>query len=363
MIISEGGGDVSEINNIVRFLTSFVIRYKLLLVVSFGRIYRRSLEITLRHKALWVVGMALVAFSGGGFNFFQSFRNIGDFSGSFSLPGSQTTTAGFNLQPFFNKLGQVFAGVSSITWILLVLAIILALVVGFALSLIARSWAKGALIAGIDAAYQSQEVTLRQSSERGIQSLRNILWLNIVPWLLYAFLIFLTAGILVFLIKFVAPLAIALGLVAGILALLAYFALAATQIWAERVVVIEGRGAREAFFEGWRLAKTHILKMLTLGFLNTLISCCLGCVIMSVFFPVLTFLVGLFAISPALGWVFLLPLLGVGLPLIFLSILFNGIYRVFNYSTWNLLYRQIRQAASVEVMPDDESKNGGPAVS
>lgn len=317
-----------------------------LLKVNLQEIYRKSVRIALKNKALWVIGMALVAFSGGGFNFSQSFSNLDDLGDFTSDPSKLSESVNGSLEPLLNYLKNLFSSIPTHIWILLLTAIFLAIIIGFIFSLVARNWARGSLIGGINDAYEEQPVNLKSSSEHGLRNLKSLVWLSVVPWLLYTLILLAFGALILLLTAVAAPLAIVLGLLAGIFAVVAYLAISATQIWAVRVAVIEGTPAKDAFLEGWRMVQKHLLKMLTLGCLNTLISCCVGCVVMSALLPGIAVVIGLFAVSPTLGLAMLVPIIFVALPLLFLSLLFNGIYRVFNYSTWNLLYRQVREEGS-----------------
>jgi hypothetical protein len=287
--------------------------------------------------------VALVAFSGGGFNFSQSSNSISDLGNFTSDPSKISKSLNGGLEPVLAYLKNILASIPTHIWVLLGTAIFLAIIIGLIFGLIARNWARGSLIGGINDAYDGKEAGLKTSSEHGIKNLKNLIWLSVVPWLLYTLLLLVVGVIVALLMAVSAPLAIVLGILAGISVVIAYFSIAATQIWAERVVVIEGKPAKESFFEGWRLVKKHILKMLTLGCFNTLLSCCAGCLAMSVLLPAIAVIAGMFAVSPALGLAFLVPLALVVLPVLFLNLLLNGIYRVFNYSTWNILYRQVRE--------------------
>lgn len=314
--------------------------------MNLEKIYRKAIDIALKNKPIWVIGVAVAVFSGGGFNLSQNF-NIGDFN-----------ELKRDLDPqIFNQLSEYFkdllGSVPTYLWVLFGLSFILALIVGFVFSLVVRNWAIGSLIGGINDAIDQKVVTLKSSSAHGIRGLKSLIWLNLVPWFLYflTFLVVIFLIIILFVIFW--PLRILAILVLGTLSVLAFLALAAIQIWATRVAVLEGKSGKESFFEGWQLVKEHLFKMIVLGCSNTCISCLSGCVLScfvitiivplglsGAFFyslshenPIITF--GLLTI----GLIFIIPLL-LGI------ILFQGIYTVFNYSTWNILYREIRQKNS-----------------
>lgn len=312
------------------------------------KIYSKSLEVAFKHKALWVIGIVVAVFSGGGFSFQQNLnlRDTGNLKTAFDSA---------KFEQLFEYFRNIISSIPIFIWLIFFLSLFLSLVIGFIFTLVVRNWALGSLIGGISEALEEKIVTLKTSSEHGIKSLKNLLWLNIIPWLLYLLILLPLIIFVIILLNLLLPLGFILAVILALLALIGLLAIAAIQIWATRVAVLEGKSGEESFFEGWQLVKDHLFKMVVLGCSNTCISCLSGCVLScfvitiivplglsGAFFyslshenPIITF--GLLAI----GLIFIIPLL-LGI------ILFRGIYTVFNYSTWNILYREIHQENSQE---------------
>ena len=308
------------------------------------KIYKKSIDIALKYKPLWVIGIAAAVFSGGGLNLSQN-TDISDLG---ELPDIQKNINSQKLDELIAFFAHLFRSIPTEVWLALGASIILSIAIGFIFSLFVKNWAIGSLIGGINDAYDDKTVTLKTASEHGIRSLKSLIWLNIVPWFLYflVVLFFVSTSVILFLVFW--PLGLLAAILFAVPTFLSYLAIAAIQIWATRVAVIESKSGKEAFSEGWRMVKEHILKMIGLGCLNTIIGCFSGCLLSClagiIILPFVISGAAFYFISPnkatVVPIIILAALLGILLFLL-LNMLFNGIYTVFNYSTWNVLYRQI----------------------
>ena len=172
-----------------------------------------------------------------------------------------------------------------------------------------------------------------------------------MPGFLFSIVLILLAVISVLLLSLSKPFGWLLIFVTVLFALIAVIILIIIQVWALRIAVIEDKGGKEAFLEAWKLAKSNFLDMLGLGSVNCFAGCLLGCGVTVVLIPLGALGIGTlfaadvfsagvknyYALIPASGIVLLLMILaGVAITLIM------SIYTVFNFSTWNVLYRQIR---------------------
>lgn len=316
-------------------------------MVDIESIYKKSFEIVKKNKWLWVFGMALVAFTGGGGG--SSFRGAGDFAQYFnkskdsSLPDTIKAA-----DPVFEYFKNLFFSIPPSLYISLAIGIFVLIIVGLVISVVVSSWAKGAAIGAINDAYDGKPVTLRNGSEYGIRNLKNMVWLTVVPWLLY-FLILVGCFTVLFIPVFIfkeSPIiliSVLLMLLVGIAAVVASLGISATQIWAQRVVVIEGKSGKEAFKEGWQLTRKHLGDMAVLGCTNCLLGCCLGAVAIGAIGGLIFSGIGLMALNKNAGIIFLFIVGILVLALILISTLLAGVYKIFNYTTWNVLYRQIRE--------------------
>lgn len=312
-------------------------------------IYKRSFEIVKKHKWLWIFGMMLVATSGVSFSgIFQNFGNFSKLFGESTASGSSTPANFSLLSSVFSSIINLFSQVPVSAYATLGISVVVAIILGIIITFVVISWAQGAAIGAINDGYNNNPVTLRAGSIYGIRSFKRIIWLLIVPGLLY-----FIAIIIPFIISLIIMIALwdsSLGRLIGILIFLTFFfvmilaslAISASVIWAKRITVIEGKGAYESFKEGWGLVKTHFLKMIVLGCSNCILSCCLGATIVVSIGAAIVAGIGLMSVNKQVGVIFLAMIGIVVLILILLGTLFGGIYTIFNYSTWNILYRQIR---------------------
>ncbi len=320
-------------------------------------IYKKAFEIVKKNKILWIFGLILAVFTGGGSNF--NFRFSGDL---FDLINpskhSSSTSALSTINPLFEYFKNLFLSIPIYHYAPLIIGIIIAIVLGIVYSVIVNSWARGAAIGAINDAYDQKQVTLREGSVHGLKNLKNMVWLSVVPYLLYVIVLAISIVISILLIA-VGGEIIILRIIGGLLiAIVIFFAvvaglgISASQIWAQRVVILEGKSGKEAFFEGFRIFKTHIVKMIVLGCSNCLLSCCLGVVIFAgifgVIFGVIISSAGIMMVNKQIGFIFLGSMLiiiaAIAIVVLLASTLIGGIYKIFNYSTWNILYRKIREA-------------------
>lgn len=321
-------------------------------MIDISQIYKKAFEIVKKNKWLWVFGMALVAFSGGGVGNFN-FRGSGD---SFKSLSSY-----YNGQ-MFGYFKDLFSSIPVSLYISLGIGIFVLIIIGLVISLVVGSWAKAAAIGAINDGYNNKPVSLKSGSDHGIKNFKNIIWLTIVPWLLYTFALIGTGAILSLFIIFtdgpIRILPILLASIAAIVAVIASLGISASQIWAQRVVVLEGKSGKEAFKEGWKIAKKHFGNMAILGCVNGLLSCCFGVIIIGTIGGLVFSGIGLMALNKNIGIVFLFIVGILGLGLLLIGTLVGGILKIFNYATWNILYRQIRDLPAAR-LPDGQGRQEG----
>lgn len=309
-------------------------------------IYKQAFAIVKRNKTLWIFGMALALYSGSQGMNISNLRGFTNFDNFLSSPDKQVNNllpkAAETLTPLLDYLKNLFFSIPVSLYILLGLGIAVAVVIGLIISLLVSSWAKGAAIGAINDAYDGKTVTLRSGALLGLKSLKEMIWLSVIPWLLYflALIVFGGLSMLLFLIPF---LGILLMFLIVPLAIIVFFAIIATQIWAQRVCVLEGKSGKEAFLEGFKIAKANLGEMLLLGCTNCLLNCCIGVILISALVLLIGLGFGLTAINQYLGVIFIIGIGTIILVLIILSTLIGGIYTIFKYSTWNILYRKIKE--------------------
>lgn len=325
-------------------------------------IYKRAFEIVKNNKVLWIFGMALVAFAGGGGSNFSSFRSFGnsfDSSKAANLPKITGTPSAlketFPADSVFTYFKDLFASLPVSFYLIFALTVVALLVVGLVISIIVGSWARGAAIGAINDGYDRKEVTLKGGSDYAVKGLRQMIWVTLITWLLYFvdFMIMaVIAAVMIFLIAsfkgslfIIFPILImTVSVFAGILVMLC---VSASQIWAERLIIIENITAWQALKQGWVMVRKYILNMLLLGSGNCVIGCfiggCLGFAMLGVLFMLLIPVILSVIVNKNLIFIWIFPLIILMIIVGILNMAINGIIRIFNYTTWNVLYRQLKE--------------------
>ena len=327
--------------------------------LNLSEIYQKAWEITKKHKALWVFGMALAAFSGSNsFNFSRSF----DSSNFKSLDKTEEGTDGMldsavkGVQSIrgaadtsFDSLKEIASQIPASTWIILSVCFTIAIIIGIIISLVAKNWAKGALIAGIDNAETKGRVWFTESSKLGLSKVKQLIKVELLTFILVLIPIFpisiLIVTSLVLKIELSQPFLIMLAVGAFILVALSLIAISMLSMsfpWAQRLIALENFKAVEAVKQGYRIARKNLGSMLKLGFGNCLVSTGIGCITSIVIMIPIGIAVGGFLINKTAGVIASIPAAVIVLVAIFGGVLVMGILNVFKYTTWNILFKQIR---------------------
>ena len=324
--------------------------------MEYGRILRRSWEITKTSKVLWVFGMVIAAVSGGSANFGGGGGGGGG-GEEFKLPETvpaeklpQETSQ--VLGEATNNLAQIFTNTPIWVWIILAATILIAIGSAVAIIFFIRNWGKGALIASIHDVEDKKTSTLRSGSKSGLLVVKRFIVLRIIPWLLWiifaSVLSALAVGSIIaaanvgsegaktVIVLITVPIW-ALGLlVTGLFLNLSI-------ILGEQLVVRKNRSAKEALKEGYSLTRKYFAQVFGMGAINLSLGCAFGCLTILLFALLAVMVVVAFAISKTagiiVGAVVAIPILA----FILFSLLIRGIYMVFNTATWTLLVREIEQ--------------------
>lgn len=339
--------------------------------IDYGKIINRSWEITKKNKWLWVYGLVLAAAGGG------SFSNSG--GGGGGSGGGKTTVPSFQATPsatlkdsladlpssLINNASQVlgattnalrewFLSVSPLTWALVILVIIIAVLFSIVVALVLQNWARGALITGLKIAANDETVTLLNTSPKGITSLKNLIIFSLIEGvvsLIVGLLTVLVIFLLILLTAFIPGVgiffAILGGVVGGLTLVVVVILMAMISIYAERLIVLKNYRPWQAWKEALSLSKKSFFQTLVMGLINQVIGCVSGCLItiaalIVVGIPALILIVPLFAGGfhfPGVPVIILLLLLF--LIFIYLTLLVRAIIVVFTYSNWNLFFEEI----------------------
>lgn len=323
---------------------------------TIGELYNQSWSLVKKHKVLWLFGMAVAAFSGGGFNF-SNFSNFSGLGGSEnkeapvdqlnldsldSIPG----VLGSQTSALTDTFSSLFSGVPVVVWVFLFLQIIVLVFLGWFISLIARSWSTAGLIQAIQLGLEEKNISIKDASAKAFASIKPLALLFFIPGLLFFISFLALFGILALgfaLTTGVLKVVVVVLLIFASLALIYFWIyLTLSQIWAQRQIVLDQKQWREALFSGYRISRRKKWSMLLLGLVNMIFSSFL------VLIPVLILaMVGIsgFALKdslPALGW----SLLGVAgllvITFIFAYTLLSGILTAFKATIWTIAYHKIR---------------------
>lgn len=303
---------------------------------------QRAWRITWRYKVLWIFGILLALASGGG--------SSGGGGGSGGSGGAPMPVVP-GLQQF--NPGLIFA------FSALCCCLVLILIVAFT---ILRYVARTALYRGVDQIEATRAApTWREGFRLGWSNRAFRLWLlDLVVWIPFVLvaLVLLGLGATPLLLLIIDnPVARGIGiagtvglelLIVGLLFVAVFVLLALGQFWS-REIAIADRNLGESITTGYRLVRGRLKDVGVMWLLMAAIGLGFGLVMLPIFFAVimLALAVGgglgfaLFRLTDSVLWaaLFGLPpfLLIMLVPLTFIE----GIYLVFESSTWTLTYREV----------------------
>ena len=329
--------------------------------MPYGSILRRALDITWRHKILWIFGIVLAVLGGSAGNAWS-----GQSGAQFSGDRSTWEDLGRRL-----PLGRI----GDLNWDAIIPVIVgvglLALFVGLVfliVGLIARYTAYGALIHGVDEAERTGDTTFNSALRAGWGRFLHLLAIDLLLGIImFAFVLALVVVILIGLALVIGPAvalgtgggeaAVAAGIVWGVITFLIWLAVvilltaavsAAFTVlreYALRFSVLEGHGIFQSIGSAWRLAIGHLGPTLLMWLILTLVGLAVGLVLIPVA------LVGIGVAAAILGlayavtesWI-LLAVLAIPLLLILGAIVTigSGIYQTFVSAVWTLTFRELR---------------------
>ncbi|MCX6783839.1 MAG: hypothetical protein NT141_02115 [candidate division WWE3 bacterium] len=317
--------------------------------MDLGSVYKRAWQAVKNNKVLWVIGVLVMAVTGGtGFSG-GNFSNFGK-----SQTGSSSASASLkNVESTFSSLSNIILGllkqIPMTTWVFVAVAVVIAIVVGIAVALLIRSFAVGALIGGTYEALNGTKVGFPEISHWGKKSWKSLAALSFLPKLLLLFALGAIGGIGAILI--VSRQATFLGflvLISGILAVvIGGFFTGVASLWGERLIVIHNLGWWAAFKEGFKMFWKNLSSTLLIGLVNTLLGCGLGCVLVPISTVVILILI-VFSLIPVVGWLLIPVFVILGLALLTIVTLGLGIFTAFKYATWSTLFKDLKEPKEVK---------------
>lgn len=320
---------------------------------SISDLYQKSFDIVKKNKVLWFFGAALAAlgsnFNGGG-NSFEDSKSFQEFfkqnpqetsSQLFSQVLGESTTS-----PFREVISHILSQISLPLVILLIVSAFTTIILMVVIQIIYQSWLKSSLIISTDQASKNQKLTIKNSSSRAFLTLKSMIWLDLIPSLLFTLAI--VTGIAILTSGFIFG-NLAVKITFSILTLIFTGAilynllmLTLTQIWASREVALNQKSGWNSFKRGWHLSKLKFWPSLLLGLVNTVLT---GIIIGLPVLLIFGFLAGGFSMledySPL---AFSLLMFGSLFLIIFALgfLLLAGILNAFKATVWTLAYNAIK---------------------
>ena len=313
---------------------------------------KRAWKITWRYKVLWIFGILLALASGGG-------GSGGGGSSSGGGSGAVPTLPG--LQPF--NPGLIFAFSVLCCCLLLILIVALTIV---------RYVARTALYRGVDQIEAAGAApTWREGFRLGWSNRAFRLWLlDLIVWIPFAIvaLVLLALGATPLLLLIIDnPVARGIGiastvglelLIIGLLIVAGIVLSALGQFWS-REIAIADRNLGESITTGYRLVRARLKDVSVMWLLMAAIGLGFGLVMLPIFFVVimLALAVGgglgyaLFRLTDSVLWAAIVGLPPFLLIMLVPLMLIQGIYLVFESSTWTLTYREV--AGRGAIVPAD----------
>lgn len=247
-----------------------------------SELYRKSWQIIKNNKVLWLFGMAAVTFGSG-----SSRSNISSdkldsvlkfFQNNGSNPASNKLTqvlGAATSSPFTETLRSLFFSVPIWLYILLGIGVLLLILVNVVLGIIYQAWVNGALISGVYSASTDQKPTISQSSNQAFTSIKGMIWLNLVPYLIFFLIAAILFAVLIFSIVLLPSIAKAIPIILTVLAVITFFIgllfINLTKIWASRRIVLDKKPTKESFWSSFKMVKQKFWHMVLLAIVNTVL--------------------------------------------------------------------------------------------
>jgi hypothetical protein len=319
--------------------------------MHYTHLIQRAWQITWRYKVLWIFGILLALASGGG----GSGRGGGS---SGSGGGAVPPIPGLRLDP-----GLIFAFSALCCCLLLILVVALTIL---------RYVARTTLYRGVDQIETTGAApTWREGFRLGWSNRAFRLWLlDLIVWIPFAIvaLVLLALGATPLLLLIIDN-SVARGigiagtiglemLIIGLLIVAGIILVALGQFWS-REIAIADRNLGESITTGYRLVRARLKDVSVMWLLMAAIGLGFGLVMLPIFFFVimLALAVGgglgyaLFRLTDSVLWAAFVGLPPFLLIMLVPLMLIQGVYLVFESSTWTLTYREV--AGRGAIVPTD----------
>lgn len=320
---------------------------------NIGELYEKAFNIVKKHKVLWIFGAAAGgAASVNNFNF-NGFERMFEDTPTKEQSGeqvSQVLGAATSNSAFTDSLGQVFSTIPPFVYGLLALEIIAFILLSIVVALVTRAWVTGAFLQGTKLASEDKNVSIAESSKLAFPAIKSLIWIQVIPGLLFALICIPIFAILVIglaagntsvkvLFSFLLFGAIIAFIVAGLF-------LTMIGIWGERKIAFEGVSGSQGFKSGLAITKRKFWSSLLLGFVNNILAIAimigvvLAFIILVALFGFLIFI--LWKDAPALA----IMLGGIGVVVFIAALIaatvIQGMVTAFKATVWTLAYNNIK---------------------
>lgn len=317
---------------------------------DYGTIINRSVAVVKKNGWLLVYGALL---TGG----------IASGAGTVSGGGGRNPKPNFNLEDLPQKTSSVLgnstnffrawlASVSPLTWTLLVSGIFLAVIIGIAVALVLKNWAKASLIAGLQLALNDQPTNLTNTSPLGKAKITSLIIFSFISaGITLAVIAFLATfgGILSAWLKNTSAQTViwAIFIFSAVITLLIFFIfLAMISMYAERLIVLQHQQPWDAWKTALSLSKGNFFGTAIMGIINYVSTTAFGCltqiiVLIILGIPSLIILLPSYShkqLPPPIVWVFLVIFV---LLFIVTITLISAAAAVFKFSNWNQVFNQV----------------------
>ncbi|MFN8482918.1 MAG: hypothetical protein U0768_07715 [Anaerolineae bacterium] len=326
--------------------------------MDFGALLTRSVEITWRHRALWLYGFLLALFGGAGGGINWQFPGGGGGGGS-STP-STTTPPTIPGVPQIDELGRQVSSIPAAVWLTLGAAVVCLILLLIVVSVVIQSVSRGALIGMVGRVETAGRTGIREGWHFGWSRFGwRIFAIGFLIRLAMFFLALILGGVFVaFFVGSAGAAASRSGFAAALiplfclvllivlpLMLVVAFLITVLYNLATRHTVLADQGVLDSFGAAWGLVRANPLNL----FILVVIEVAIGIVWGIVLFIVLGIFAAIVAVGPALAayavtqaWGPTLLAAVPGLILMFLlGVALNTLWQVFYETLWTLAYGRL----------------------
>lgn len=308
--------------------------------------YNRAWQIIKKHKMLWIFGIAASA-GGSSFNSSgrfdsESFKGLENF---FSDPQTQKNVLGATDAVYTEpSILAVFSDIPSYIYLLLGAEFIFLLLIFIVIGVLYKAWSTASLLHATENGIQDQAISISDVSQKALPHIRPLLWLSIVPPLLFILCLMVLFAIVS--IPFFAGITnlsiVSISILILSVPCIVYVVLRYTlsNIWAPRNVIYHNLSGKNALVSGYQQTKGRFWQMVLLGVVNLIA----GIIVIAV--PV-ALGVGIFAAVGLTAFkanpnslIILAPLgLMIGVAFFIGISLLSGIITSFKTVVWSLAYK------------------------